>query len=563
MLDLNSIKNFVKGDVETGEETLKRYSTDASIFEVKPQAVVFPKDAEDVKNLVRFVHKEKHEHPELSLTARSAGTDMTGGPLTESIVVEFSKYFNNITSPPTPLLGKERGERGEVVSSVVVQPGVYYRDFEKETLKHDLILPSYPASKSICALGGMVSNNSGGEKSLLYGQTNRYVRRLRVALSDGNEYEFQKIDALTLQKKKAQGDFEGGIYRKVYQLLEDNFETIQRAKPKVSKNSAGYYLWNVWDRKDFDLTQLFTGSQGTLGIITEIELGLVSKKKYRRLAVVFLPDVKKLSEFSESVLEFKPESLETFDDATLRLALRFLPDIAKKIGGAGLVSLLSLAFQFKKEFLMALRRGLPKFVVLVELTSDDSDELAMRVKDLERKMGENGTSHRIMHSEREGEAYWLMRRESFNLLRERVKDKRATPFIDDIIVPPDTLPRFLPRLYAILKEYHIQPTLAGHAGSGNFHVIPLMDLSKEEERKKIPEVLEKVIDLVIKYGGSITAEHNDGLIRSPYLQKMYGREMVQLFQKIKEIFDPENIFNPGKKVGASLEYAMSHIKTTP
>ena len=158
------------------------------------------------------------------------------------------------------------------------------------------------------------------------------------------------------------------------------------------------------------------------------------------------------------------------------------------------------------------------------------------------------------------EKYWVMRRESFNLLRHKVKDKRAAPFIDDIIVDPSHLPEFLPKLYNILEEHNITPTLAGHAGSGNFHIIPLMDLSREEERRKIPEVAEKVYDLVLEYGGSITAEHNDGLIRSPYIEKMYGKEVYGLFEKTKEIFDPQNIFNPGKKVGADLEYAMRHIK---
>ena len=480
------------------------------------------------------------------MTARSAGTDMTGGPLNTSIIVEFIKYFNHI---------RKIGE-----DYAVVEPGVYYRDFEQEAGRLGLVLPSYPASKSICALGGMVSNNSGGEKSLLYGQTAKYVRRLKAVLTDGNEYEFQKLDVVELQKKKAQGDFEGGIYRKVYQILEDNFDAIQRAKPNVPKNSSGYFLWNVWDRKYFDLTQLFAGSQGTLGIITEIELGLIPTKKYSRLAVVFLPDIKPLVNFTHTVLEFAPESLEVFDRGTLKLGLRFLPDIAKKLKGPGLSGIISLAFQFRDEFLMTLRGGLPKVVVLVEITSNDEEELARRLEGLRRKLIEIEIPHKIMRSEGEGEKYWAMRRESFNLLRNRVKDKRAAPFVDDIIVPVDALPDFFPRLYAILKEYNIRPTLAGHAGSGNFHIIPLMDLAKEEDRKKIPQVLDKVIDLVLKYKGSITAEHNDGLIRSPYLEKMYGREIYQLFEKVKEIFDPKNIFNPGKKVGASVEYAMEHMK---
>lgn len=332
---IEELKDTIKGEVLTDEETLKHYSTDASIFEVKPQVVVFPKDTEDLKNLVKFVSEKKQEDPKISLAARSGGTDMTGGSLTESIIVEFDKYFNNIKSigecvpPPhkddTPISG-----------CGVVQPGVYYRDFEKETLKQGLLFPSYPASKSICAIGGIVSNNSGGEKTLRYGKTNRYVRRLKIVLSDGNEYEFRKLSKTELQDKKAQDDFEGSIYRKIYQLLEDNFDIIQKARPTVSKNSAGYYLWDVWDRENFDLTQLFVGSQGTLGMITEVELGLVKKSKHSKLLVVFLKDIKTLSKLVNIVLPFKPETLETFDDNTLKLALKFLPDMAKKLGGARL-----------------------------------------------------------------------------------------------------------------------------------------------------------------------------------------------------------------------------------
>ena len=538
------LKNRIKGDVATDEETLDKYSRDASIFEVQPKAVVFPKDVKDVKSLVKFVNENKEKYPELSLTARSGGTDMTGGPLTESIVVEFDKYFNNIENIGT--------------DSAVVQPGVYYRDFEKETLKQGLIFPSYPASKSICAIGGIIANNSGGEKTLRYGKTNEYVRRLKVVLSDGNEYEFKKLNKIELQEKKAQDDLEGGIYRKMYQLVEDNFDVIQKAKPKVSKNSAGYFLWNVWDREYFDLTQILVGSQGTLGIVTEAELGLVEKEKHSRMVVVFLDDLEKMTNFVGTALKYSPESLEAFDDKTLKLGLRFMPDIAKKIGAG---SFFALLFSFISEGLAIVKKlHLPKFIILVELTGDDEGEINDRVKGLRGELKPLGIYTKAAKSGMDTEKYWVIRRESFNLLRHNVKDKRAAPFIDDIIVDPSHLPEFLPKLYNILEEHNIAPTLAGHAGSGNFHIIPLMDLSKEEERRKIPEVAEKVYDLVLEYEGSITAEHNDGLIRSPYIEKMYGKEICGLFEKTKEIFDPQNIFNPGKKVGGNLEYAMKHIK---
>src|SRR3989338_5959455 len=199
---------------------------------------------------------------------------MTGGGLTESVVVDVTKHLNKIKA-----IGKD---------SAVVEPGVYYRDFEKETLQHDLLLPSYPASKDICTVGGMAANNSGGEKTLAYGKTEDYVMELKAVLSDGKEYLIKPLTKDELDKKLKQTDFEGKIYQKIHQLITRNAEILKNARPKVSKNSAGYYLWNVWDGKHFDLTKLLVGSQGTLGIITEIKFRLIRPKKYSRLAVIFL-----------------------------------------------------------------------------------------------------------------------------------------------------------------------------------------------------------------------------------------------------------------------------------
>ena len=551
---ISDLRTVIKGDVDASDETLAKYSRDASIFEVRPKVVVFPRDSEDVKNLVKFVNENKEKHPELSLTARSGGTDMSGGPLGESIIVEFDKYFNRIIK-----IEESNGkyENFKIDGYATVEPGVYYRDFEKETLKKGLIFPSYPASKSICAIGGIISNNSGGEKTLMYGKTDKYVLRLKIVLADGNEYEIKRISRDELQKKRAEENFEGTLYGKVFELIENNYDAITKAKPGVSKNSAGYYLWNVWDKESFDLSQVLVGSQGTLGLVTEVDLGLVKKKKHSRLVVVFLKDVKSLADLVNAVLPSHPESLETFDDNTLKLAIKFMPDIAKKLGGKGF---LSLALSFIGETFMVLTHGLPKFVVLVELTSNEEKDIEERILKLHNELDNLGIPNKPMKSERDGEKYWVIRRESFNLLRKRVKSKQATPFVDDIIVDPAKLPEVLPELYKILEVNGISPTLAGHAGDGNFHIIPLMDLSRDEDRKKIPVVAAKVHELILRHGGSITAEHNDGLIRSPYLEKMYGSEIFELFKRVKNIFDPNGIFNPGKKVGSDLDYALEHIK---
>ncbi len=539
-----SWKEELKKEVELADDeaTLDNYSKDASIFQIKPEVVIFPKNSNEVIETVKLIKKNKKKNPSLSISARSAGTDMTGGPLTESIVMDFTKYFNKIN--------------GIENNSVIVQPGVFFRDLEEKTFEKYLLFPTYPASKSICAVGGMIANNSGGEKSTKYGKTADHVLSLKMVLSDGKEYEFKKLDKKELNKKLRKKDFEGQIYRKLYKLIDKNYELIQKNKPIVSKNSAGYYLWDVYDKNNFDLTRLFTGSQGTLGIITEAKLELVKKYKHSRLVVCFLKDTESLAKFVNVILPLDPESLETFDDKTLKLSMKFMGEIGKKIGK----SKLSMFWSFRKEAFVSLLHGFPKYVILVEMVDDDENALSEKIRKVHEEVKKNKIPNLVMKSEEAGKKYWTMRRESFNLLRHKIKDKQATAFIDDFIINPESLPEFIPKLEAILKEHKIDLTLLGHAGSGNFHIIPLMDLSKEEERAKIPVVSEKVYDLVREYKGSITAEHNDGLIRTPYLGKMFTPEMLKLFEEVKKILDPLDIFNPGKKVNGNMDYAMRHVK---
>ena len=201
----SEIKKFFKGEVYSDDKTLTAASHDASLFELKPSLVVAPRDVYDVKNLVSFAAKKKQVGENISLTARSAGTDMSGGPLTESIVVDFLPHFNHIK---------------EVAGlSAISEPGVYYRDFEKETLKQGLIMPSYPASRDLCTVGGMVANNSGGEKTLTYGKTEKYVRKLKMVLADGGEYEFRPLTMRELEVARQKKDFFGTVHQGMFDLI--------------------------------------------------------------------------------------------------------------------------------------------------------------------------------------------------------------------------------------------------------------------------------------------------------------------------------------------------------
>ncbi len=558
------VKKIIKGEVFEDESALTKYSHDASIFEVRPQLVVAPKDAQDIQALVKFANEQRGQNKNVSLTARSAGTDMSGGPLSESIILDMTAHFNQVQDVQI-----DPDKQG---GFAVVEPGAYYRDFEKETDRRDLMMPSYPASKGLCTVGGMVANNAGGEKTPAYGKTENYLLELKVVLADGNEYTIKPLTESELEAKMAEPTFEGGVYKKLYTLITDNRKLITDAKPNVTKNSAGYYLWNVvgpaFGRPEdpaagadskFDLCKLFVGSQGTLGIITQIKFRLVPKKKFSKLLVLFLRP-RHMKDLGNIIVELKkhaPETIESYDDNTLKLAMRFFPDLLKILKPK---NMLVMAWHLFPEFWMFLTGGMPKMVIMAEFTGDDLKDLHARIHESAEPMKKFGVKIRITASEEEERQFWVIRRESFSLMRNKVKDRHSAPCIDDFAVLAEKLPEFLPKLQAILDKYHFSYGMAGHPGDGNFHIFPMLKMEDPNERAIIPKLSDEVYNLVLEYKGTITAEHNDGLIRTPYLEKMYGPEVIALFEQTKKIFDPLGIFNPGKKTGGSLGYSMAHIR---
>lgn len=535
----DDIAALIKGDVADDTETLAAYSHDTSVFERTPALVVFPKDAEDVSAVVKYIHDAHARGENISITPRSAGSDMTGGPLTDSISLVFTKYMNHML------------DIGD--SYATAEPGMYYRDFEKATLaRNGKLLPSYPASRELCALGGMIANNSGGELTLRYGQTNRYVHELDVVLSDGSRATLRSLTSKELAEKEAQQDLEGEIYRQMHALLRENEREIELARPDVSKNSAGYALWRVWGRgRDiFDFTQLITGSQGTLAIVTKATVGLLKPKEHKAMLVVFLSDINTLPEVVRRVLTFKPESFESYDDQTFRLAVRFIPQIIRHFG---IWDMIKLGLAFIPEMFIVAFGGVPRLVLMAEFAEDSERQARQKAYDAQNALADLPVATKVAKSATAAAKYWTIRRESFSLLRKNLRGLHAAPFIDDLVVHPADYPLFLPELTQILEEHSLIYTIAGHIGDADFHIIPLMDLSQPDSRKMITELEEKVYRLIAKYRGSITGEHNDGIVRTPYLPLMFSPRMIELFAEVKKIFDPLNILNPGKKVGGTVE----------
>jgi FAD/FMN-containing dehydrogenase len=538
-----------KGELDDSSESRDFYSHDASMFELRPELIVRPTSTADVERLVKLIAAKKPGMKDLSLTARSAGTDMSGGAINDSIIVDFLKHFTKIESV--------------TATAAQVQPGVFYRDFEPHTLKHKALMPTYPASRDLASVGGMVNNNSGGEKSLEYGKIQNFVTELEFVFADGIARKVKPLTKIELIKKMGQKDFEGRVYKQIFDLIEANYDAIKAAKPHVSKNSTGYYLWDVWDRETgiFDLTQLIIGAQGTLGFVTDIHFRLVPAKPHSGLLVLFLRDIDELGPLINTVLEHKPATFESFDDTTFWLTIKFMPYFLKMLGVKKFIKLIIGLIPDGLQLL----HGIPKLFLMVEFNGETADEVREKIHILHADLGKRRAYYEINgfeedSTEIQSEKFWIMRRQSFSLLRSKVKDKHTAPFIDDLVVNPPYLVEFLPKLRKIIKKYKLFATIAGHMGDGNFHIIPLMKLEDPKERAKLLPAMKEVDQLVLKYKGSLSGEHNDGLVRGPWLEQMYGPKILKLFREAKHIMDPQAIFNPHKKATADWDYSFSHIR---
>ena len=536
----------IKGDVTLNDEDRERVARDTSLFYVKPEIVIYPKNSIDVSKICEYVTQKKQEGLDIALSIRSAGTCMTGGSLSYSLVLDTTKYMNKVT------------EVNAV--SATAEPGVYYRDFEKQTLAEGWLMPSYPASRELAAIGGIVSNNSGGEKTLTYGKTEKYVQSLDVVYANGARDMLHGFSGVDLELKLKENSEGGRIHKEMFNLINDNYEVIMNARPTVSKNSSGYYLWNVYDKTNevFDLSKLIVGSQGTLACVTSATLNGVKPKLHSRMLIMFVPSTVHLGEIIVKLLKHKPETIESYDDNTFKIAIKFFKDIALRMGG----NMFTLGLQFLPEFWMVVTGGVPKIILMAEFTGDTETEVNAQVTAAYEDMKSFNLPLKKTTMEWQAKKYWTFRRESFSLLRKRLQGMRTAPTIDDIVVHPLDLPEFLPKLDAIFKQEKYKDliyTVAGHMGDANFHIIPLIDIHKEGIVDTLHVLMDEVYTLVFQYQGSMSGEHNDGLLRTAYLPKMFSPEIMSLFEKTKNIFDPHNILNPGKKVYGNKDYAWSHV----
>lgn len=524
--------HFSSFEYEDSKKVRDVYSTDASIFSVVPEGVVFPKSSIDISKIVK---KISEENIPTSLTVRAAGTCMSGGPLNEGIIVDTTRYMNAV-------MGVDVNHK-----TITVEGGARYKDIENLATPHSLMFPPYTSSKDLCVIGGMIGNNASGELSVRYGATIDWIKSLDVVLSDGNVYTFKELTKEEWLEKQKLQNFEGEIYRKMAHIL-DMYEYLFETKvPKVSKNAAGYQLWKIYNPKTntYNLSRLFTASQGTLGIITSATLKLVEIPPHRRMVVCALTDIKIIGEVLHSLKNVNPESIETFDVHTYTLAKTYYPKEASLVSFVSDTAIMTLFIQ----------------------VAEDTDEACrIRQKEVIDILHKHNITAHIPENKETIDAFFTIRRASFRMLKDlKSAQSRVAPCIEDTIVPVERYGEFLTRLKPILDDYTLTYTYAGHIGDGSIRLVPLANFDDPKTPEMLLELSHRVYNLTIELGGSISVDHNDGLLKTHYLEKQYGKELVEMFKDIKTFFDPKNIFNPGKKVPTerqgSEEYAKTHIHT--
>lgn len=531
------LQEHLVGEVMTSPDARRYFATDGSILSMTPALVVYPRGENDVRKTARFTWQLAERGRVIPMTARGAGSDQSGAAIGNGIILAFQAHMHRIL------------ELDDKSGVVIVEPGVNYGKLQQTLHTHDRYLPPYPASLEYSTIGGAVGNNAAGEKSVKYGCTRDYVRGLRVVLANGEVMETGRLSKKDLGKKLGLSTFEGEIYRAIDAMCDENAETIEKMRLGVTKNSAGYDLLDI-KRKDgsLDLTPLFVGAQGTLGIITEVVLDTEAYNPVTTLMVGYFDDIEKAQ---SAVLELRamgdmPSAIEMVDEQLLTVVDRLNPNLLKD----------------------AIAKPFPKIVLLVELDTP-GERGQKKTARKARKILENHATNVIVETDpARQELLWKIRHSSAAVVAHGEGGLKALPVIEDGVVPPERFREYLDGVYQLFARNHLQVALWGHAGDANLHMQPFLDLSQVGDRQKVFRILDEYYNLVISLGGSTSGEHGDGRLRAPFLQKLYGPEGYALLQRVKQIFDPYGTLNPGVKIDVTIDhikpllrngYTMDHL----
>ncbi|MFA3781817.1 FAD-binding and (Fe-S)-binding domain-containing protein [Melioribacteraceae bacterium 4301-Me] len=532
---LTELKKDFQGDILIDELTRIIYATDASAYREKPIAAVLPKSVDDIKAIVKFAAENN-----ASIIPRAAGTSLAGQVVGNGIVVDVSKYMNKI-------LEVNKEERW-----VRVQPGVNLNELNIYLKKYDLFFAPETASSTRCMLGGMFGNNSCGAHSILYGSTRDHVIEAKVILSDGSEVTFKPIKKNEFEEKCKGNSLENIIYRKINEILSDpkNQKEILDEYPhqEINRRNNGYAIdqllkCSVFGKgeSDFNMCKLLAGSEGTLAFTVELKLNLLPLfPKVVGVIPIHMNSLEETFEANLIALKYKPGAVELIDNKILECT-------KVNIG------------QQKNRFFI---KGDPAALLVVEFARDTKDEIMEIASQLESEMRKAGYGfHFPVLFGDDVNKVWSLRNAGLGLLSNIPGDKRPEPFIEDTCVRPVDLPNYMKEFHAILKKNNLDCVYYAHIGSGELHLRPMLNLKDSFDVKLFYSITNEIAHLVKKYKGSLSGEHGDGRLRGEFIPIIIGQHNYELCKEIKKVWDPKNIFNPGKivdtpKMNTSLRYEV-------
>jgi FAD/FMN-containing dehydrogenase/Fe-S oxidoreductase len=509
------LAGIVRGDVYTDILHRAAYSTDASIYRIVPRCVVAPRDSADVTSVVGYAAAES-----IPVVARGAGSGLAGESLSGGIVLNMTRYMNKIIGV------EDNGQR------VICEPGVVLDDLNKYLAQFGRKIGPDPSSANRAVIGGCVANNSTGSHSLQYGYTSSYVEAIEAVLADGSIVEFTN----NVEPEKVIDDRVALITQECLSVLSENEVVINRALPQTKRNRSGYNIAGVCHDRRIDMARLMVGSEGTLAIFTKIKLRTVPIPASKGLLQLEFDSLEKMAQAVPTIVDSEASTCELMDKTLIDLAFKALPEY--------------------RDILPAEAAA----VLLVEHTGQTQQQVKEKIDQTDSMVGQLAGRRRIIFEPALQARIWKSRKDAGPLLYRKRSKKHPTEFMEDVSVDHHRLADYIVGLQEIGKRYDFAVSFFGHAGDGELHLRPFLDLSNPDDVEKMQAIANDVYSLAWSLGGSISGEHADGLVRAAFIRKQYGDEYYELLCKIKSIFDPENLINPGKIINSDPDVMVKNLR---
>ncbi|MDW3652906.1 MAG: FAD-linked oxidase C-terminal domain-containing protein [Bacteroidia bacterium] len=523
-----ALRPHIKGEIRNEELYRLMFSTDASNYQVKPMAVLFPSNVADVQKAVNFC--AKHKVPVIS---RGGGSSLSGQSIGNGLLIDFSKFMHEV-------LDWEIGEK-----KVWVEPGIALASLNNQLSREKQMIGPDPSSALVACIGGMAGNNSTGTHSIVYGMMADQVEEVEVVLANGEILHLEEKSSEELSELIRREDTEGLIYRAILDILKKYHQEIEENYPKTWRNVAGYNLDRLWKsykaNGKLNLANLIVGSEGTLGIMSRIKLKSVLRPSISQLALIHFDEMEKACEAVPALLKCGPSAIEFSND--------YFHELIDQ----------NAAYQ---DIYRSSVKGIPKALLILEQSGEKQEEIEAGFEKMHQILKELEFSGEIVYrrSPEEVASVWGMRKAGFGLMMSQRGDAKPQSFADDASVPIDQLPGFIKEMEGIFQKEGIRVAMVGHASAGCIHMNPNLNLKTPKGIQQMQDMAISIAETAIKYGGSSTGEHGEGLAKSYFNEKVYGPELHQAFREVKEAFDPQYILQPGRILDAHEPWAEDILR---